>query len=318
MDYTENALNILTAKAYRGIGRAWIVKNISGGEDVNTIVSRLNDSFRGKEKITSSEFLERRNNYEKLLHCRMKPYCSGIVPRGDVLFPMLHGKANNSETPVFLYYAGDISLLRESSKSVAVIGVLNPSESIKKRERIIVRQLVQDGAIIVSGLANGCDTIAHSETLKAGGKTVAILPSPLSHILPEVNEPLAKQIIEKGGLLLSAYGNEPSTQNERIGRYAERDKLQALFSNAVVLIASYAKDSAVRSGSHFKGEKLDSGSRFAMEAAQKYGIPRYVMYDASVDASDPMFDLNRAFLENDTAVRILSEEDKVSIRHIGE
>lgn len=39
MKYTENALNVLTAKSYRGIGNAWIVRNLSHNEDVETIVS---------------------------------------------------------------------------------------------------------------------------------------------------------------------------------------------------------------------------------------------------------------------------------------
>ena len=47
MLYTDNAINILTAKTYKGIGRAWIVKNLRGNEKVESIVSLLNKDYNG-------------------------------------------------------------------------------------------------------------------------------------------------------------------------------------------------------------------------------------------------------------------------------
>lgn len=35
MKHTKNTLNILTSKSYKGIGNAWIVKNLKGNEDVD-------------------------------------------------------------------------------------------------------------------------------------------------------------------------------------------------------------------------------------------------------------------------------------------
>lgn len=310
MEYTENALNVLTAKAYRGVEREWIVKNIRGGEDYKDIVEHLNALPRDV-KITCSDFLQRRDAYEKILIQRMKQHCDGMVARGDALFPALRGNAFDKEIPVFIYYLGDISLLQKTNKCAAVIGLRNPTEQIETRERAIVRQLVQEGVITVSGLATGCDTIAHRETLKRGGKTVAILPSPLSQILPESNVQLADLIVENGGLVLSEYGNEPTTQTERIGRYIARDRLQALFSDAVILTASYARDSAERpQNAQIKEEKLDSGARFAMEAAKKYAIERAVMYDASLDATNAMFDLNRDIIKEAPSLIVISETNR--------
>lgn len=310
MEYTENALNVLTAKAYRGVEREWIVKNIRGGEGYKDIVDRLNTQPRNV-KITYTDFLQRRDAYEKILIQRMKQHCDGMVARGDALFPTLRGNAYDKEVPVFIYYLGDISLLQETNQCAAVIGLRNPTEQIETRERAIVRQLVQEGVITVSGLATGCDTIAHRETLKRGGKTVAILPSPLSQILPESNVQLADLIVENGGLVLSEYGNEPTTQTERIGRYIARDRLQALFSDAVILTASYARDSAERpQNAQIKEEKLDSGARFAMEAAKKYAIERAVMYDASLDATNAMFDLNRDIIKEAPSLIVISETNR--------
>ena len=48
MKYTNNSLNILTAKYYKGIGNAWIVKNLKGNESIDTIVSILNKTIKGE------------------------------------------------------------------------------------------------------------------------------------------------------------------------------------------------------------------------------------------------------------------------------
>ena len=154
---------------------------------------------------------------------------------GDDDFPQHRGSVKNSERPIFLFYRGDLTLLSAESKNVAVIGLLNPSREIESIERRLVSGLVENGAVIVSGLALGCDSIAHQQALASNGKTVAILPSPLSDIMPAKNRGLAADIVANGGLLVSEYLTAPKSKMELSGRYQERDRLQALFSNSVVL-----------------------------------------------------------------------------------
>ena len=62
MIYTDNAINILTIKSYKGIGRAWIVRNIKGNESIEIIVSLLNEKSKQKELITTNDF-----NYKKII-----------------------------------------------------------------------------------------------------------------------------------------------------------------------------------------------------------------------------------------------------------
>jgi len=64
MKYTKNTLNILTAKSYKGIGNAWIVKNLKGNESVDTIVSLLNKTI--KNEPTSLEEFENQKKVLKL------------------------------------------------------------------------------------------------------------------------------------------------------------------------------------------------------------------------------------------------------------
>lgn len=54
--YTENALNILVTKTFKGIGRAWIVKNLKGNESVDEIIQLLNNKSNQSHKITFEYF----------------------------------------------------------------------------------------------------------------------------------------------------------------------------------------------------------------------------------------------------------------------
>ncbi|MFZ3574302.1 DNA-processing protein DprA [Tenacibaculum finnmarkense] len=291
MKYTENALNILTTNSYKGIGKAWLVKNLKGGENVETIVLLLNN----KKPITSiKEFEDRREQYRNLILSQAS-FCDGIIALGDDNFPQHRGTVKDSEKPVVLFYKGDICLLSLHNKKITVIGLLKPTDAIEKREREIVASFVNKGATIVSGLALGCDSIAHKQTLDANGKTIAFLPSPLNNIMPGTNKGLAQRIIDNGGLLVTEYWYDFKSKMELSSRYKERDRLQALFCDVIVLASSYAKDSADRWG--LIGQKLDSGARLAMKFAIDYGIPRAVMYSKDIDIKNPMFDLNRELLK---------------------
>lgn len=176
----------------------------------------------------------------------------------DKEFPKFDFKLKTSEKPFLFLYKGNINLLSQINKNVAVIGVLSPTKDIEYRQQKIVKELVSNNINIVSGLAKGCDTIAHKECLKLNGKTIAILPTTFDNVYPKENVKLMSQILLFDGLVITEYVNEPKNQFERIKRFIERDRLQAMLSKAVVLIASY------------KQGQGDSGSRHAMQKAKEY------------------------------------------------
>lgn len=201
----------------------------------------------------------------------------------DENFPIANVKLKNSERPFFFTYRGDLTLLNNVDKNVAVIGVLTPTNEIVEREQKVVKSLTEKEFNIVSGLAKGCDTVAHSESIKNNAKTIAFLPSTIENIYPKENIELANEIVENGGLIITEYVNESKNKYESVKRFIERDRLQALYSKAVVLIASFRK-----------GEG-DSGSRHAFEKAKQYGKKRLVMYRES-DATDLTFGLNKDYV----------------------
>lgn len=269
MRYSDIGLRVLAAKECGIIKtNAQFWRDFSDRENFNEEV--LNDErvIKTSKKILS-EF-DSTNSQE------------GFICAYDNEFPLINQKVkNNGDKPYLLFYKGDLSLLNNLNNNIAVIGLTDPDDEIIKRETDIVRKLVENDLIIVSGLAIGCDTIAHKTSLETNGKTIAILPSQLDKIHPAKNRALAEEIVKEGGLLISEYYKEADSKYEAINRFVKRDRLQAMFSKVIILIASYRK-----------GEG-DSGSRHAMEAARKYEIDRYVMYNSKMDENNKRLALNK-------------------------
>jgi DNA processing protein len=296
MKISNNALNVLAAKTYKGIGRAWIVKHICGDEATTDIVTLLNEDSKEGRQTTQDEFDSVK---EKILSSvdKSNVFMDGVVAIGDKDFPFYRGDVKNGDRPVVLFYRGDLSLLDKTNRNIAVIGLLNPDKDTETVESEVVSKLVNCGATIISGLAVGCDTIAHEQALRSAGKTVAILPSPLDEILPSINKKLADKIVEKQGLLVTEYYESTKSKMELNGRYQERDRLQALFSDCVVLTASYAKNDLGN----------DSGSRLAMEYAANYSIPRSVIYNPATDVLNKKYDLNRQLIREQNDIIVINK-----------
>ena len=293
---TDNAINILTALKFKGVGNAWVYNNLKGGESSEVIVKILNEK---KISVTLSGFNYKRDEVRNVLNNMYKQVDGfDVTAWGDDDFPKITGKIPPADHPVVLFYKGNISLIETQNNNVAVIGVLTPLGDVEQREREVVKMLVNKGVTIVSGLALGCDSISHDETLRCNGKTVAVLPSPLNDIMPKSNLRLANEILESGGLLVTEYYEPILSRYELSSRYIRRDRLQAMFSKCVLLAASYAENR----------EGKDCGSRHALKKAKEYGISRAVIYDETTDKDNDMFDLSRQIINEGGAI-ILKPND---------
>lgn len=156
---------------------------------------------------------------------------------------------------------GDRSLLFTASDErprIAIIGTRQPTELGRRVARVLARTYTQWGWIVVSGLALGIDTAAHEGALDVrGGKTIAILGTCLERISPAVNRPLARRIIEQGGLVLSPYGPEHPFERRD---FMQRDALQAALAEVVI---------PVQAG-------IGSGTLHTVHAAQQMERPVWV------------------------------------------
>ena len=129
-----------------------------------------------------------------------------------------------------IFARGDLDLLNQPI--ISIVGTRSPSSDGRARATQIAKLLVKEGFVIMSGLAKGIDTVAHSVALQNNGKTIAVLGTPIHKIYPAENKILAQEISEKG-LLLS-----PSLPHEEHGRFLfpRRNRLMARLSLATIII----------------------------------------------------------------------------------
>lgn len=135
------------------------------------------------------------------------------------------------EKPPPIYVRGSIP----PGVCVAVVGTRRCTRYGLEIAGSIGRRIAATGWVTVSGLARGIDAAAHRGTVEAGGRGVAILGSGLDHVYPSENAPLARQLIELGGALVSEY---PGATPPDRWRFPARNRLIAAMSLAVVVVES--------------------------------------------------------------------------------
>lgn len=106
------------------------------------------------------------------------------------------------DPPLALFMIGDLSLLQKDV--LAIVGARKADHYAVKTVNLLLPSIIDKGIVIISGLAKGVDTIAHKQTIRLGGKTIAVLGSGFFHLYPAENRQLAKQI-KQDHLLISEY-----------------------------------------------------------------------------------------------------------------
>lgn len=185
-----------------------------------------------------------------------------IISSRDAGYPPL--LSMSKDDPFLLFIKGQLS--KRPTDSVAIIGTRKPTAHGEVVTQRVTRFFAEQAWSVVSGLALGCDAIAHRAALNAGGHTVAVLAHGLHTIAPTQNRQLADDILEAGGALVSQY---------RFGReaipaqFVERDQTQAGMAQGVVMIQS----------------DLAGGSLHAARASLGYGRWLAVPYPTEADFS---------------------------------
>lgn len=137
-----------------------------------------------------------------------------------------------ADCPPMIHCLGDITLLDAEYSRIAIIGARAASSEGNKKAYELGKKLAENGNIIVSGLALGCDKSAHEGCLDAGVKTIAIVASGLNIVHSKENAPLQRRILDNGGLILSEH---PLGVKANPSRLVARNRLQAALSKSVIL-----------------------------------------------------------------------------------
>ncbi len=133
--------------------------------------------------------------------------------------------------PKQLFVAGHPEWLRQERR-VSVVGARKASPDGLKRAAKLARLLVKHGAIVVSGLAEGIDAAAHTATVDAGGRTIAVIGTPLSETFPSKHRDL-QQLLMRDHLVVSQFPQGYPTTRKN---FPLRNRTMALVSDASVIV----------------------------------------------------------------------------------
>ena len=141
--------------------------------------------------------------------------------------------------PIVLFYRGNLSLLNQ--RAVAIVGSRDHSKYAKDCIHELIPVLVKDDIVVISGLARGVDTLAHEESLKANGETIAVIGSGLDVVYPPENSKLY-EVITKKGLILSEY---PLQSRPLKFHFPYRNRIIAGLSHGVCVIEAKEKSGSL-------------------------------------------------------------------------
>jgi DNA processing protein len=145
----------------------------------------------------------------------------------------LLGPLNDIErhfAPERLFVTGDVSVL--DAARVAVVGTRRPTAEGAARTRRLVAELVGHGVVVVSGLAEGVDTLAHVAAIERGGRTVAVLGTPIDTVYPATNRELQERIAREH-LVVSQFASGWPVQRKN---FPQRNRTMALIADASVIV----------------------------------------------------------------------------------
>jgi DNA processing protein len=239
---------------HEDIAAAWKADSkelAQAGLDAKTI-----DGFL-KQRATSKPQQE----LEKLERLRIR-----VLTLKDKDYPDLLKELTNA--PPVLYIAGTFKK-EEDRFALGIVGTRKVSSYGRQVTEQFARELAEGKVTVVSGLAHGIDTIAHTATLDAGGRTLAVLASGLDTIYPADNLGLARRIVESGqGALVTEFplGIKPDGRN-----FPARNRIISGLSQGILVTEAPKQSGALIT------------ANFALEQGRDvFGVPNSIYSPGSV------------------------------------
>ncbi|MCL5022748.1 MAG: DNA-processing protein DprA [Nitrospirae bacterium] len=143
------------------------------------------------------------------------------------------------DAPVLLYVKGSVQ--DEDRFAVALVGSRKYSSYGKLVAERLSSELSEAGFTVVSGMARGIDTVAHTSALTSGGRTIAVLGSGIDRAYPPENRGLMEKIADSGYVVTEfSCGTEPNREN-----FPRRNRLISGLSMGVVVVEAAAGSGAL-------------------------------------------------------------------------
>lgn len=201
--------------------------------------------------------------------------------------------------PKTLYFYGKIP--QNVSKKAPVVAIVGSRHNTRYGEEVAYKlayELGKRGVIVVSGLAYGIDSIGHRGCLDAGGITVAVLGTPINEIYPRAHKGLAKEIIEKNGVIISEYA--PGARVYPKVSFLERNRIISGLSDIVVVV-----EAAERSGS------LNTATHALEQGKEVFAVPGNITSPYSQGCNKLISQGATPYTEPDDILRVIFPEEYV-------
>ena len=142
--------------------------------------------------------------------------------------------------PTHLWVLGDVSVL-EDRPAISIVGTRQLTAYGERAARSLANAFVRNGALVVSGMARGIDSVAHLAAIDGGGATAAVLGTGVDVAYPASNRPLHRRIQERGVVLSEA---PPGARAHR-GSFPDRNRLIAALGGATIVVEAVERSGAL-------------------------------------------------------------------------
>ena len=158
----------------------------------------------------------------------------------DEAYPQRLNETGCEDSPVLIYKMGSCDL--NAQHSVAVVGSRKATEYGRATTSRLIEEMAGDKLLVVSGLAYGIDTAAHTAAIINQLPTVAVLGHGLDMIYPSQNRGLAKRILESGGALVTEY---PIHTEIKATNFPARNRIIAALADATIVVEAAERGGAL-------------------------------------------------------------------------
>lgn len=205
--------------------------------DLSQLVKRPLSGARQAEEATAFDLVRDREALEADDFSLVSFFDEAYPPRLRHIF----------DPPLMLYCRGNRDLLHHLD-TVSVVGTRVATMDGLEAARRLAEGVAASGYPVVSGLARGIDGAAHRGALRyPGGRTVAVLGSAVDRVYPSRNQPLGREILACGGLLVSEYA--PGTPARKF-HFPQRNRIIAGVSELLWVIQAPAGSGALITADH--------------------------------------------------------------------
>ncbi len=173
---------------------------------------------------------------------------SVVVPKGEGVSLAVLSDVRGYNVPAWvggdgkidpIQHCGDLTML--SSTTICVCGSRKASDRGLAWVRLLVKSLVKANITVLSGLARGIDVQAHLTAMALGGRTAAMLGTPIDRVYPPEHESL-QALIGHEQLLLSPFSSGAPI---RKGNFVTRNKVMAALCDGAVIVEANDKSGSL-------------------------------------------------------------------------